>query len=105
MDIDEALEKVGGCRRWHSTMFVLLGFSQFMPTCHQILIVVFAGWEPPHHCSANGQNNKSYAKPFSLTALHSNNNETFLHYEPDEIIYGKCGQINASTQIESKGCA
>lgn len=50
MDVDKALDFVGGYKRWHLTMFTLLGVSLFMPLAWQGLIVVFIGWEPPHHC-------------------------------------------------------
>lgn len=50
MDIDEALDFVGGYRRWHVGMFIALGISLFLPLAYQGLSGVFIGWEPPHHC-------------------------------------------------------
>jgi len=50
MDIDKALDTVGGYRPYHLTLFTLLGFSMFIPVCWQGLIIVFIGWEPPHYC-------------------------------------------------------
>ena len=43
MDVDEALEKVGGYRRWHLAVFVLLTLSSFLPMCQQSLVFVFIG--------------------------------------------------------------
>lgn len=50
MDVEDALDFVGGYRRWHLTLFVLLGISLFSPMAWHGLGVVFIGWEPPHHC-------------------------------------------------------
>ena len=43
MDIDTALATVGGCRRWHILMLILLGFSMFFPLAWQGLSIVFIG--------------------------------------------------------------
>lgn len=43
MDIDEALDFVGGYRRWHVGMFIALGISLFLPLAYQGLSGVFIG--------------------------------------------------------------
>ncbi len=43
MEVDEALALVGGARRWHLLMLVLLGLSMFFPLCWQGLSIVFIG--------------------------------------------------------------
>lgn len=43
MDIDEALDFVGGYRRWHVGMFIALGISLFLPLAWQGLSGVFIG--------------------------------------------------------------
>lgn len=50
MDVDEALRVVGGYRRYHLTIFILLGISMFIPVAWQGLSIVFIAWEPPHWC-------------------------------------------------------
>ena len=43
MDVDDVLEKVGGCRRWHVAIFTLLGVSMMHPLAWQGLSIVFIG--------------------------------------------------------------
>ena len=43
MDVDDALKLVGGYRRWHLSMFTLLGLTVFIPLCWQGLAIVFIG--------------------------------------------------------------
>lgn len=43
MDVDKALETVGGYKRWHLTVFVLLSMSTCMPLSMQGLGIVFIG--------------------------------------------------------------
>lgn len=50
MDVDTALTKVGGYKRWHLAMFFFLGITGFMPLCWQGLSIVFLGISPDHHC-------------------------------------------------------
>ena len=43
MDVDTALAKVGGYRRWHLAIFSFLGIFGFMPLCWQGIIIIFLG--------------------------------------------------------------
>ena len=43
MDIQEALDKVGGMKRWHIFAFILLGFTSNIQYTIQIYGIVFIG--------------------------------------------------------------
>ena len=43
MDIDEALDIVGGYRRWNLLAFCMLSISMFIPLCFQGLSIAFTG--------------------------------------------------------------
>ena len=43
MDVDEAVRRVGGYKRWHLTVLLVLGTTTFIPIAWQNVSIVFIG--------------------------------------------------------------
>ncbi|CAH1775012.1 unnamed protein product [Owenia fusiformis] len=80
MDLDDALEKIGGYGRFQMLIYVLMGLVN-MRGCAFLLGIAFIGHEPPHHCKLPDGVNTSSAIP--------------LVYKPDGTSHlAKCEMYN-----------
>lgn len=87
MDVDAALDLVGGYRRWHVAMFITLGISAFMPLAWQGLSGVFIGWEPPHHCYVEQGKQVNESIPWKMV--------------DGKVQFEKCLKYNRSSEIDN----